>query len=523
MLSRVLSATAQGVDALPVEVEVDITMGTGERLVGLPDAAVKESLHRVRSALTNNRHLWPIDRRVTINLAPADCRKEGPIYDLPIALGMIVSSDETTLRNEKAESPFSKMKAALDDYLIVGELALDGRLRPVRGILLYTLLARALNKRGVIVPPENAQEAAVVEGVEVYAPSTLIQAVRFLNGDDGLSRISVDVSAFFRSASNGSGLDMSEVRGQSEVKRAMTVAAAGGHNILLVGPPGSGKSMITSRIPTILPPMSLEEALETTKVYSIAGELDETSLVTRRPFRRPHHTTSFPGLVGGGADPKPGEISLAHNGVLFLDEFPEFETRVKEALRQPLEDRQITIARAMGTYTFPANIMLVAAMNPCPCGHFGDPKKKCCCSPQQVKRYFARISGPLLDRLDIHVEVPHVSFTELSSPTPGASSSELRNLVIEARAIQTQRFRASGTHSNAAMNDRELQEFCRPEPEARDLLKNAVDEMGFSARSYSRILKVARTIADLEDAGVITADHVAEAIQYRTLDREMTA
>jgi magnesium chelatase family protein len=509
MLSNVSSAAAQGVEATPIEVEVDLAAGfPKELLAGLPDAAVKESMHRIRAAMTNAQYSWPSNKRLTINLAPADLRKEGTFYDLPIALGLLAASEQM---------PDDR----LNDFLFAGELALDGRLRPICGALLVALLARSMGKKGVIVPPENAEEAAVVAQVEVYAPKTLADAVGFLNGSVSLSRVSVDVEALFEKELRENILDLADVKGQEHVKRALTVAAAGGHNILMVGPPGSGKSMIAKRVPGILPPLTLEEAIDTTKVWSVAGEMKAHEPIKfHRPFRSPHHTVSYPGLVGGGVDPVPGEISLAHHGVLFLDELPEFDRKAIESLRQPLEDRSITIARANAAATFPANIMLVAAMNPCPCGHYGDPKKHCTCLDFQIQRYLGRISGPVMDRIDLQVDVPHVPYDELSSQRSGPTSAEVRAEVIKARAVQQRRFAGTNVYCNAAMTERQVQDWCKPDREAEGLLRNAVDTLGYSARTYGRILKVARTIADLEGVEALTAAHVSEALQYRTLDRE---
>lgn len=508
MLATVYSAVARGVEALPVEVEVDLSAGLPkEQLVGLPDAAVRESLHRVRAALNNAGSFWPHNKRITINLAPAEIRKEGPLYDLPIALGLLAASGEIA----SAEK--------LHDYLAIGELALDGRVRPVRGALLFAELARKTGRRGVIVPEENAREAAVVRGIEVVAPQTLAEAAAFLNNEKQLSPVSLDLEKLFAEAEDEAP-DLADVRGQEQAKRALTVTAAGGHNLLMIGPPGSGKSMLAKRLPSILPPLTVAEAVETTKVWSVAGKLPgRAALIVRRPFRAPHHTVSYPGLVGGGVDPSPGEISLAHHGVLFLDELPEFDGKAKEALRQPLEDRAVTISRASSSARFPAAIILVAAMNPCPCGHHGDPKHRCRCSPMAVQRYLSRVSGPLLDRVDIHLEVPHVAYDELAADCAGLTSAAARQTVIAARERQLTRFKDSSTFCNAGMTERETQTYCRPGKEAQRLLRRAVDTLGMSARSYSRILKVARTIADLAGVAEIGLEHVSEAVQYRSLDR----
>jgi len=511
MLAKLFSATVQGVEATIVEVEVDAADGLSkEVVVGLPDAAVRESLHRVRAALQHAGYSWPFNKRVTVNLAPADSRKEGPMYDLPMALGVLAASDQLD-------------GARLGDYLLAGELALDGRLRPVRGALLFALQAKALGKRGVLVPKENVEEAAVVEGIDALAPATLAEAVAFFAGKQELKPVRLNVKELFERDVFSGLLDLGDVRGQEHAKRALTVAAAGGHNVLMVGPPGSGKSMLAKRIPGILPPMSLPEALETTKVWSVAGKMkSHEALKFVRPFRGPHHTVSYPGLVGGGIDPVPGEVSLSHHGVLFLDEFPEFDRKAVEALRQPLEDRQITIARAAGAATFPASVMLVAAMNPCPCGHHGDSKKACTCSEIQVQRYYGRISGPVLDRIDLQIEVPHVPFEDLSAERAGPTSAEVRAVVIAARELQQKRFGGTNVHCNAAMSEQQLQAFCKPDAEAKAMLKNAVDTLGFSARSYARVLKVARTIADLEgkSGNTLNGEQVSEALQYRSLDRE---
>jgi magnesium chelatase family protein len=506
MLARTVCAALNGLDALSVSVEADSSGGLpAVAVVGLPDAAVKESRERVKSAIVNSGYRFPRGR-VTVNLAPADIRKEGPAFDLAIALSLLVAGGAADL--PRAE-----------DFMALGELALDGALRPVRGALSAALCARAAGLKGLLVPIENAPEAAVVAGVEVYAPRALIEAVGFLCGRLQLERQAVDLEAVMSRAAVGEA-DLLDVRGQASAKRALTIAAAGGHNLLMIGPPGSGKSMLAARLPGILPRLTLEEALEVTKLHSVAGLLPPgEALVGRRPFRAPHHTASYAGLAGGGSGAAlPGEISLAHHGVLFLDELPEFDRRAREALRQPLELGEITVTRAGSSITYPSRIMLVAAMNPCPCGHRGDSRRECRCSPREVEKYFGRVSGPLLERFDLQVEVPAVPYRELTGQG-GQSSAELRTLVQAARERQHARLAGSSCHSNAAMSEPLTRRHARPDAAGEQLLRHAVESLGFSARAYSRVLKVARTIADLAGSETVNAEHVAEAIQYRTLDR----
>ncbi len=505
-LAKVLSGGVYGVDAFKMEIEVNAGHGDPNIfIVGLPDVAVKESKDRVWTALINSGFAPPMGR-TTINLAPADVKKEGPSFDLPIALGMLAAQDMIP-------------KESLDRWCVIGELALSGEVRRVRGALPIALMAKREGLRGILVAADNAEEAAVC-GLPVYAVETLRAAADFLAGNLELQPHVVKLQEFFEAHSIYED-DYSDVKGQEFAKRAVEVSVSGGHNIIVIGPPGTGKSMIAKRVPTILPPLSLDESLETTKIHSIAGCLPpHTALVAKRPFRSPHHTVSDAGLLGGGSHPMPGEVSLAHNGVLFLDELPEFDRSALEVMRQPLEDGVVTISRAVASVTFPCRFMLVAAMNPCPCGYFGDTKRKCECSPQQVQRYRARISGPLLDRIDIHVEVPSVKYHELASLEKGETSAQIRERVVKARKIQQERFK--GNHRvkcNAHMGSKEIAKHCRLTEDGQQMLKMAITELNFSARAYDRILKVARTIADLAESAEILTDHVSEAIQYRALDR----